>query len=50
MTASDLPHDWREWYEKRAAILEYMANLSRKQAEARALWLTQEAMRKAAPT
>ena len=38
---------WRDWYEERAAILEFMGNMTRKDAEARALWLTQEAMRKA---
>lgn len=47
MTAADLPPNWRAWYEERAAILEFMANMSRQQAEAKALWLVQQAMREA---
>lgn len=47
MSAADLPAKWRAWYEERAAILEFMGNMSRQQAEAKALWLTQEAMKEA---
>ena len=47
MTAAELPPKWRAWFEERAAICEHLGNMSRKQAEAKALWLTQEAMRKA---
>lgn len=49
LTASDLPPKWKDWYEERAAILEFMGNMSRQQAEAKALWLVQAAMRRAEP-
>lgn len=38
---------WRDWFEERAAILEFMGNMNREQAEAKARWMMQEAMRKA---
>lgn len=37
MLATDLPPDWREWYEERAAIREYQGKQSREEAEREAL-------------
>jgi hypothetical protein len=37
MAIEDLDEDWRDWWEERAAILEYEAGLPREQAEADAL-------------
>lgn len=36
-SVQDLDTDWRDWWEERAAILEYEAGLPREQAEADAL-------------
>ncbi len=44
---NDLPEKWRAWFEERAAILEFMGNMSRAQAEAKALWLVQKVIREA---
>jgi hypothetical protein len=33
MNAQNIPENWREWWEERAAILEYDAGLPREQAE-----------------
>jgi len=37
ITPDDLPDNWRERYEERAAIAEYDGGLTREQAEAQAL-------------
>jgi hypothetical protein len=37
--ATTIPPRWQEWYEERAAILEYEAGLPRAEAEAEALRL-----------
>ncbi len=42
----DLDGYWRQWYEERAGIMEYVGNLPRKRAEAMALAETARAMRK----
>lgn len=47
MTPNDLPPEWREWYEERAGVMEYEANMSREDAEKLAMRETLEAMRKA---
>ncbi|HSW45111.1 MAG TPA: hypothetical protein VLM89_06030 [Phycisphaerae bacterium] len=44
----DLPPEWRERYEERAAIREYDGGQAREHAEAEALRETLEAMRRAA--
>ena len=35
--AKELPERWREWYEERAAILEYDGGLTRAEADSQAL-------------
>lgn len=47
MKPADLPPDWREYYEERAAIREYDGNQPRRIAELAALQETVEAMRAA---
>lgn len=43
-TTTDLPDDWREYYEERAAIREYDGGQAREHAEAEALQETLRAM------
>ena len=45
LTATELPADWREWYEERAAVREYDGGQAREHAEAEALRETIDAMR-----
>lgn len=44
---NELPEKWRAWYDERAAILEFCAGMTRKEAEAKALWLVQKVIREA---
>jgi len=45
---NDLPPDWREWYEERAAIREYDGREPRAEAERNAFDEVLEAMKRAA--
>lgn len=36
MESSDLPEDWQDWWEERAAIIQYDGGFSREEAESRA--------------
>jgi hypothetical protein len=45
MRPEDLPGQWREWYEERAAIREFHGGQVREHAEAEALKETLDAMR-----
>ena len=45
MTPDDLPAQWREQYEERAAIMEYEAKLSRMVAERFAMRETEKRMK-----
>jgi len=47
VTANDLPTNWREVYEERAAIMEFDGGLTRERAEAQALGDTLNEMRRA---
>lgn len=46
VSPDDLPPDWREFYEERAAIREYQGNQTREYAEAEAMKETLAAMEK----
>jgi hypothetical protein len=47
LRVGDLPDDWREFYDERAAIMEHDGRLARDQAEQQALAETLAAMRRA---
>ncbi len=47
LAPGDLPDEWRDWYEERAAIREYHGGQAREHAEAEALRETRAAMRAA---
>lgn len=46
MKPSDLPPDWRSWYEERAAIVEDGCGCTRDEAERRALEMTVREMKR----